>query len=370
MLVVSMNPSLLICLNLFKNSLMRVLLSLMLSLIVMQSAFAFQKSIVNHDVLMAEKPARLLSQYGLFEELGTQVPSANVIPYDLITPLFTDYAEKFRFVFVPEGTSAKFQPDEVFDFPVGSVLVKTFSMPSDLREPTKNQRLIETRLLIHKANGWVALAYVWNEQQSDAVLKIAGKRLRLPVITRSGQEITLNYKVPNINQCKGCHAVDNKVIPIGPKVQNLNFTLEGQSLNQLAHWEELKLLEQLAHTKNLPKVVDWQDENADINLRARSYLDVNCAHCHRRDGPASNSGLFLTYNETNKSSWGYKKRPVAAGSGSGGLSYDIDPGKPELSILIYRLNSVDPAVLMPELGRSLVHVEAVKLLSEWISQMR
>ena len=88
------------------------------------------------------------------------------------------------------------------------------------------------------------------------------------------------------------------------------------------------------------------------------------------EGPASTSGLFLTTWEDNKTTWGYKKRPVAAGRGSGGLTYDIMPGEPENSILIYRLDSVDPGVMMPEVGRSMVHKEGVALLREWIASIK
>lgn len=351
---------------------MHRLLTLVFTLLTMQCALAAETSKVKQDVLIAEKPARLLSQYGLFKDLPAQVPNMGVIPYSLLTPLFTDYAEKLRFLFVPKGKSAIYNSVEALDFPIGSVLVKTFSLPTDLRQPGKDLRLIETRLLIHRKTGWVAFAYVWNKEQSDAVLKIAGKRMRLPMTLRDGRQITLSYKVPNINQCKGCHAINNEIVPIGPKARNLNrdITHAGIVKNQLAHWQELGLMSQLPQLDQLPKVVDWKNKAAELNLRARSYLDVNCAHCHRRDGPASNSGLFLSYGEANKTSWGYKKRPVAAGRGSGNLTFDISPGKPEQSILIYRLKSNDPGVLMPELGRSLVHDEAVEMLSEWISQMR
>ncbi|MBQ0771721.1 MAG: hypothetical protein KBT59_07735, partial [Sphingomonadales bacterium] len=106
-----------------------------------------------------------------------------------------------------------------------------------------------------------------------------------------------------------------------------------------------------------------------LNDRARGYLDVNCAHCHNINGSASNSGLFLTYEETMPVRLGINKRPVAAGRGSGTHDFDIAPGDPEGSIMIYRLDSLEAGISMPEVGRSVVHDEGVALLSQWIAEM-
>ncbi len=332
--------------------------------------YAFAK--VNTDAISAIKPPKLLSEYGLFSDMAKFEPETGVVPYSLITQLFSDYAVKSRHIFVPSGKSARYVVDEVFEFPVGTVLIKTFSMPVDLRQPEANQRIIETRLLIHQTDGWKAHAYVWNKNKTDAVLKIAGKRLSLPLVTKSGDEISLSYKVPNKNQCKGCHALNGDIVPIGPKARNLNREVEhaGANGNQLKFWQHKAILSGLPELETVPKIADWRDNSAELDLRARAYLDVNCAHCHRRQGPASNSGLFLTYGEKSKTLWGYKKRPVAAGRGSGGLTFDIDPGNPDKSILIYRLKNSDPGVMMPELGRSLINSEAVEMLSRWITEMR
>ncbi len=105
--------------------------------------------------------------------------------------------------------------------------------------------------------------------------------------------------------------------------------------------------------------------------RARAYLDANCSHCHDRHGPAASSALYLSAQEKEPHTLGRCKAPVAAGRGSGkDLPFDIVPGKPERSIIVYRLGSQDPGVMMPELGRSLVHEEGVALIREWIQQMQ
>ncbi len=322
---------------------------------------------VNDEAIRANKPARMLSDYGLFADPGKQIPSQNVHPYDLITPLFTDYASKYRFVYVPPGRRVNYTDREVFDFPVGTVLVKTFAYPADLRKPEQNVRLIETRLLIRQDTGWRAWAYVWNEQGNDAKLKLAGKRLAVDVTGWDGNPLSIDYAVPNANQCKGCHALNKSITPIGPNARNLNR--EYGSQNQIEAWVAKGLLFDVPPIGDVPRAVDWTDASASLDGRARSYLDVNCAHCHRDGGAASNSGLFLTDDESNAQSWGYLKRPVAAGRGSGGLEYDIEPGSPERSILLFRMKSLDPGIMMPELGRSTVHSEAITMLEAWIDQM-
>lgn len=327
---------------------------------------------VNDDAILEPRPARLLSAYGLFLDGRAQTPNEGVHPFSLQQPLFTDYANKYRFVYMPKGTKATYQETEVFDFPVGTVLVKTFAYPADFRKPAEDIRLIETRLLIHQATGWTAWAYVWNQDQSDAVLKVAGKSLPVSWIDSTGQERSITYAVPNKNQCKGCHSLGKDFTPIGPKARNLNFEFaySAGARNQLQYWSEAALLSGAPPHEAAPSVPAMDDMSASLNDRARAYMDINCAHCHRLEGPASTSGLFLTYGETNRTAWGYKKRPVAAGRGSGGFIYDIVPGDPDRSILLFRMTSNDPGIMMPELGRSIVDDEGIALLSVWIKGLK
>ncbi len=327
---------------------------------------------VDDAALMQKRPAKLLSAYGLFSNPQAQVPAEGVLPFAIKVPLFTDYAHKYRFVYMPKGLGAAYNPNEVFSFPLGTVLVKTFAYPADFRKPEENIRLIETRLLIHQSSGWNAWAYVWNEDQTDAVLKVAGKTIPVPWLDEAGIARSTDYVVPNKNQCKGCHTFNKEFSPIGPKARNLNYDYHygNGDKNQLQQWVDAGYLHGLSDLAGVPKMPAIDDVSAPIGARSRAYLDVNCAHCHRVEGPASTSGLFLTYLETNPTTWGYNKRPVAAGRGSGGFTYDIAPGNPDESILIYRLNSVDPGIMMPELGRTMIHSEGVVLLREWISQLK
>lgn len=321
-----------------------------------------------------EKPPAKLSAYGLFVGNGaTQEPAPGVIPYDLTTPLFSDYTAKYRFVKLPAGQSAAYDESKAFEFPVGTVIAKTFAYPHDMRDPGKGQRLLETRLLVHKPEGWIGLPYIWNDEQTEATLEIAGGRIASSWIHTDGEERTNNYLVPDANQCKGCHKTDGaKQQPIGPKARYLNrdFTYAEGVENQLAHWTRVGALSGAPTADAAPVAPVWDDPSTgSVDERARAWLDINCAHCHSTEGPARNSGLDLTYTQNHPFRFGVYKPPVAAGRGSGNLSYDIVPGQPEQSILLYRVSSADPGVMMPELGKRLVHEEAVELIRQWIAEM-
>jgi uncharacterized repeat protein (TIGR03806 family) len=329
------------------------------------------------DLILAEAPARTLDAYHLFNGPGTAHPNAGVTPYRLNTPLFTDYAEKSRFIYLPPGKSARYTAEGVLEFPVGTVLVKSFAYPADLRTPDKNVRLIETRLLIRKASGWVANPYVWNADGTVAELKRAGAALRVDVVDAHGEARRIDYGVPNVNQCKECHqgqSLDHRaeVSPLGPKARNLNgdYAYESGTENQLDHWSRLGLLTGAPKAADAPRTAVWDDPKSPLTARARAYLDVNCGHCHNPAGFASNSGLYLTWEEKNPSALGLGKRPIAAGRGSGGLEVSVAPGDPDRSILAYRLASTEPGVMMPPLGRSLAHEEGLALVRAYIASLK
>ena len=319
--------------------------------------------------LLSETNAPTLDAYRLFTDAGGRVPNAGLTPYALNTALFSDYADKHRFVFMPPGKHAAYRPTGVLDLPVGATLVKTFAYPADFRHPDEKVRFIETRLLIHRASGWVPLTYVWNAEQTQAVLKRAGARTPVSYIDAKGQPVNFSYAVPNANQCKECHQLSKALTPIGPKARNLNgdFAYATGPENQLVHWTKAGILTGAPATA--PITPHWDDAMAPLQSRAAAYLDANCAHCHNPKGFASNSGLYLEFERTDAVSRGVGKRPVAAGKASNDLDFDIAPGAPDKSILIHRMESREPGVMMPELGRSLPHEEGVKLIRDYIASM-
>lgn len=321
----------------------------------------------------AAAPPKKLSDYRLFEGNGsTQQPVAGVIPYDLNSALFSDYTDKFRFVKLPPGKSAKYSADAAFDFPVGTIIAKTFAYPVDARDRSLGRRLLETRILKREADGWVGLPYIWNKEQTEAVLDVAGDTFDVKWIDAAGSERTNNYIIPNANQCKGCHKQGEALEPIGPKARHLNrdFTYDGKTENQLAHWTSVGALSDCPPLDEAPRLAVWNDPSSgSLDARARAWLEINCAHCHNPKGPARNSGLDLLASVEAPTVYGIFKTPVAAGRGSGGLSYDIVPGKPDQSILLFRISSIDGGIMMPELGKRLVHTEGVELIREWIAAM-
>ena len=325
-----------------------------------------------------------LSAWGLFDgELANHVPAAGVEPYDLNTALFSDYALKFRFVRLPERPDGGVEPARYraagpFEFPVGAVIAKTFAYPADFRVEEEGLRPLETRLLVHEEDGWVGLPYVWNEERTEAELEIAGGPLDVSWIDAGGARIEHTYRVPNANQCKTCHRTDGeRVLPIGPRAAQLNRTFvyrarDGTTLqeNQLERWRRIGFLAGAPPAADAPRAPVWNaPSSGSVDDRARTWLDINCAHCHNLTGSGRTSGLDLRKGHRDRTKLGIFKHPVAAGLGTGDRQYGVVPGKPDESILVYRLESTHPGVMMPELGRGLVDVEAVALIREWILEM-
>src|SRR5262249_44423350 len=155
--------------------------------------------------ILAGRPPELLSAYHFFRDTGARDPNDGVTPYDLNTALYSDGALKYRYVFIPPGQHATYNPHTLFEFPVGTVLIKTFAFAADMAHPDQNVRLLETRLLIHRADGWIALPYVWNAEQTEARLSPIGATVPVDFTDPTGQPEHLDWAVPNRNQCKGCH---------------------------------------------------------------------------------------------------------------------------------------------------------------------
>lgn len=307
---------------------------------------------VNDAAVASDGFPKLLSEYRFFDDMRAQKPVPHVYPYQLNTPLYSDGADKLRFVYRAAGTQFTAQGEGLLDLPVGSALIKTFAFGEG-----DERRLIETRVLLHRADGWVALPYKWNDEQTEAKLALAGGRI--PITRPDGQEIS--YRIPNKNQCKTCHSKDGEVIPIGPKARNLS-----------SEW--LSKMVEAGHIDTIPKSADtlprWEGSTtAPTANAARAYLDVNCAHCHQPGGSASNSGLDLRWEQDDPVKLGIRKPPVAAGRGAGGFLVSVEPGAPEQSIMIHRMGSIEPGIAMPELGKGTIDPEGLKVVTDWILEM-
>ena len=327
--------------------------------------------IVNGDLSMV--PFTKLSDYNFFiGDIKEQTPSLNVIPYEPASSLFTDYASKKRFIWMPEGVAATYVQDrKVLDFPVGTILIKTFYYTTI--QPGNVTKMIETRLMVRKSDGWKFYEYLWNAAQTDADLVTGldfanGSSQNITFAKPSGEIITTDYRIPSDGECFACHKINEIATPIGVKPQNLNHnhTYGTSSMNILQ-----KLVTQGylgSYPSTIVSTVDYRDTTQSLDLRLRSYLDANCAHCHQDEARCYYRPLRFPFGLTNIDS-NIGICLVADEEISPTLQKVITPGNYNKSIMHYRLSSNEESERMPLLGRTVVHDEGVSLLQQYISSL-
>jgi uncharacterized repeat protein (TIGR03806 family) len=322
---------------------------------------------------LTQVPYPKLSDYQFFSgDLKNLVPSYGVISYRPITELFTDYAEKKRFVWMPNGTTASYQSDHtILNLPVGAALIKVFYYNNV--QPTNSTKIIETRLMIRKATGWIFANYIWNDQQTEAFLTTQSTTRVISWSDANNITHTIDYRTPEVDfECLRCHSRFNTetIEPLGIKPQNINHSLQYTDglKNQLDKLIEFGYLED-----NLPSTinstVDFKDTSKSLNLRVRSYFDANCAHCHVDGGEAFAHNLRFAFNQTTDP----RNMGVAAVADhylEGYNSITVTPGNVGQSILHYRINTEnDLLYIMPPLGRTKRHTEAIELIENWINSL-
>ncbi|MEM6296716.1 MAG: hypothetical protein AAGA54_35950 [Myxococcota bacterium] len=302
---------------------------------------------VDFDIPRSESFPQQLSAYGLFEEpMASLRPGERVVPYELSSELFTDYAEKQRLLRLPIDEVITIRDDGALEYPEGAVLVKTFFYPSDMRDPSASRRILETRLLVKNAGQWNAATYLWNEPQTDATLLLDGTSTAVSWLDESGKSRTTDYVVPHERECVTCHQSDGDAVFIGPTLRNLNRSVErdGSELNQLDHLQAQGILADV-EAASAPSVPNDKDASLSLTDRARAYLDINCAHCHSpgRWDEAARRDLDFRY---------------ATPLGQTGLT-----DKPDRVVRQLRDGS------MPYLGTTLRHDEGVALVLEYLESL-
>jgi len=335
------------------------------------SIVVFQDTRVTLD--LDKFPYNKLSDYNFFEgALNAIQPGYGVLPYKPISSLFTDYALKERFVWVPVGETASFvQDNKSLDFPVGSALIKMFYYNNVL--PTNTTRIIETRVMVKTQNGWDFAEYVWNDTQTEAFLETTEDGGYTEVNwLKDGQERFVNYRIPAKQQCVICHTNDFETLPLGIKPQNINSMLsyDDGSNNQLQKLIDFGYLED-ALPESILTVVDWKDASKSLEQRAKSYIDINCANCHIDGGQGDYRVIRLGYSNTlnNDENAGVCVDADTPIPGLMGQKH-IAPGDPQNSIIYYRMSVTgDQPYKMPQFGQSLVHTEALVVLEEWINSI-
>jgi uncharacterized repeat protein (TIGR03806 family) len=316
-----------------------------------------------------------LDDLGLFADAVAQEPAAGVIPYDVNAVLYADGTEKLRFLQVPEGRAAEYDASKVWAFPDGTRLVKTFYVPNDARDPSLGRRLIETRIIERTDGKWTGRTYVWNDAQSEALRLKTGKRVPLHWIDAQGEAHDVEYRVPNDNECKTCHSQKHVFEPLGPRTRQLSREHdygsedEPEREDQIDHLAALGVVQgEIQPAAERFALADPYGD-ADVETRARAYLDANCSHCHRPGGEAGTTALDLRAEISEPFELGVCRTPVSAGPGSGGHDFDIVAGDPDASILVYRMASSDPEIKMPELPTVTSDADGTALIRAWIAAM-
>ncbi|ULT26440.1 hypothetical protein KUH03_05970 [Sphingobacterium sp. E70] len=225
-----------------------------------------------------------------------------MLPYELSTPLFSDYMVKDRFIVLPRGKSIEYTAQGPLDFPDSTIIVKNFSYIN-----VQGQKVvIETRLLVKDPidHNWKVMNYLWNTEQTDAVKHIRGSKLAITLVDNSGNKHTTNYMVPNTNDCKRCHNNASKLMPIGPKARNLNFVRTGDSVNQLTRWSSLGLLKNMPDLKNISQLPVWTDRENTVLKNVPELIWTSIVHTViRKVVTHLIQGYFSIMKRTNRHIW-------------------------------------------------------------------
>jgi uncharacterized repeat protein (TIGR03806 family) len=315
-----------------------------------------------------------LERLGLFEDAVAQAPKKDVVPYDVIAPLYADEAEKLRFMVLPKGKQTTYDPTEMWDYPDGTRFVKTFFYYADARDPSLGRRLLETRIVEREGDVWTGRTYVWNDAQTEAIRLKVGRTVEVNYLDADGAERSLEYRVPNDNECKTCHSKDHVFEPLGPRTRELDHVMagepdDGNADTQVDRLASLGLLGGEIPPRSERLALSYPYGTDPLVRRARSYLDANCSHCHRPGGEAGATALDLRFETESAYALGSCRTPVAAGAGSGGFDFDIEPGLPERSIMVFRMSSTSPKLKMPQIPTVTADMRGVALISEWIASL-
>ncbi len=312
---------------------------------------------------------RKLSETGLYQNVARNEVHPALIPYDVVAPLWSDGADKIRFIALPGEATIEYRPRGAWNFPEQSVLVKTFTLPVvDRSTGNVSPRRIETRLLLFQQGEWQGYSYAWNDEQTDAELVPAeGANVTMPVAAEGGEEIRgQTWRFPSRAECMVCHSrAAGFVLGLHTLQMNREVAFHGQSVNQLAllrQWDVLAKYKPPAKPDTY-RLVDPADESEPVQLRARSYLHANCAQCHVEAGGGNSAfSIDIVRGESQMNLISAVPRHDRFGIPNAAL---IAPGAPERSILYHRLTTSERG-RMPPLGSAVVDPQAASLIRAWI----
>lgn len=321
---------------------------------------------------LSSVPYPKLSDYNFFKQpLADLDPVYGVLPYEPISSLFSDYAKKKRFVWMPEGATATYDGDaKSFNFQTGTVLIKNFYYENV--QPGNLKKILETRLMIKQADEWIFANYVWNDEQTEAFFDMQGSFVPI-TWTENGQTKEVNYRIPNGAECVTCHNSSEIPLPIGTKPQHLNknYVYSTGIQNQLQKWKDFGYLSDFPNQINT--LINYNDTTQDLELRVRSYFDINCAHCHSENGfcnyRSMRFGFEHTHDKTKMGVCGHPDENIGPWTDGGNPTHIIKPGDHSKSVVYYRLNTTLENIRMPLRGRTMIHEEAVGMITQWIDSL-
>jgi uncharacterized repeat protein (TIGR03806 family) len=320
---------------------------------------------------------RRLSQTGLFIRTHDHQPAPGVTPYSVNSPLWSDGATAERFLAVPGDGRIGLDNQGIWRFPDGSVLARTISIEQEPGKPASRRRM-ETQVLHMEADAWRPYSYVWSDDQTDAVLADAGGATRTITLNVAGGRRELNYRVYGRTECVLCHNpwVEKKTTvfgvqsasPLGVNTPQLNKPYDGggASANQLATLHQMGLFAWTPDIAKLPKLVDPYDDSVDLDRRARSYLQTNCAHCHQFNAGGT-ANIALAYDVPLGQTKTVGVRPIQGTFNIAGARI-IAPGDPTGSVLYYRISKLGGG-RMPRVGSNQVDERATRMIHDWITRM-
>jgi uncharacterized repeat protein (TIGR03806 family) len=310
---------------------------------------------------------RQLSRTGAFKNTPRLAPNDSLIPYDLIVSFWSDGAGKSRWVSVPEA-KIQFAPNGEWVFPKGTVFVKHFELATDDTHPEIKRRL-ETRLLVCDAEGGVyGVTYKWRANNQDADLLETNLTENISIRTATGTR-TQAWYYPNRKDCLTCHTANAGYV-LGVKTRQLNRDLTYPSSvrdNELRVWNHLGLFQtnlEDACLEALPKLARPDDPTRSLEDRARSYLDANCAHCHRPHGTVA---YFDARYDTPLAEQNLINGPVLIDERLD-HPHIVAPNDVWRSLLLVRADTTE-AFRMPPLARNTVDESGMRLLRQWIESL-
>jgi uncharacterized repeat protein (TIGR03806 family) len=328
------------------------------------------KPYLNMPPLASGPLPKLLSQTGAFTDTARMVVAPGLIPYDLIVPFWSDGAVKTRYIAVPKGAQLGFSPTGEWTFPPGVVFVKTFELPTDALHPQVRRRL-ETRLLVRDSAGGVyGVVYKWRADNSDADL-LPGASLTEPIamVGKDGSPHEQTWYYPSRENCLTCHNARAGGV-LGLKTRQLNRPMSYPSAvtdNELRTLNHLHLLQPAVTDQELatlPTLAASTDGSRSIEDRARSYLDANCAHCHR---PGGTVAYFDARYTTPLAKQELIDGPILINEGID-HPHVIAPHDVWRSIAYMRADT-NGDIRMPPIARETIDEQGMQLLHDWIESM-